>query len=69
MYSELIREKWHDYMQELMSAAKERQTPICFGNPSVVESHLCKLPYMEISVNCVSDLNKCLLNIYNNNYY
>ena len=29
-----------------MSAAKERQTPLC-ANPSVVESHLCKLPYME----------------------
>ena len=28
-------------MQELMSGAKECQTP------SVVESHLCKLPYME----------------------
>ena len=30
-----------------MSGAKECQTPICFANPAVVESHLCKLPYME----------------------
>ena len=35
------------YYQELMSGAKERQSLICFVNPSVVKSHLCKLPYME----------------------
>ena len=50
-----------------MSAAKRREgasNSSMFQVPSVVKSHLCKLPYMETSVNCVSDLSrrdKCLL--------
>ena len=58
-------------MQELMSAVKRREGASNSSGiyvPSVVESHLCKLPYKETSVHCVSDLSrrdKCLLKLKN----
>ena len=45
--------------QELMSAAKERQTSVYFAN-HLLSNHTCaNCPIWKTSVNCVSDLSRC----------
>ena len=50
--------------QELMSAAKERQTPVCFRFHQLSNHTFANCLIWKTSVNCVSDLSrrdKCLL--------